>query len=77
LFENPLSGLCRRRRLDRPGRPLAVAGNAGAWRNSCERGVDRKSDRCRKKLTVDIQPGVAKGGFRPVEIRYAMARMRK
>ena len=61
-----------------PAAALAIADDAGAWRNSCERGADRKSDRCRKKITVDIQPDVAKVRI-PALRRYrgAMARMRK
>ncbi len=33
----------RRRRLDRSGRPLASADDAGAWRSAYVRGADRKS----------------------------------
>jgi pimeloyl-ACP methyl ester carboxylesterase len=50
----------RRRRLDRYGGRLTLVDDAGAWRNFLRR-ADRRSDRYRRKMTLDIQPDVAKG----------------
>ena len=49
--------------------------DAGARGSAYERGADRRSDRYRRKMTVDIQPDVAKERIQAH--RDAMARMRK
>jgi hypothetical protein len=65
----------RRRRVNRSRRRLTLAVDAGARGTAYERGADRRSDRYRRKMTVDIQPDVAKGRIQAH--RDAMARMRK
>ena len=55
-------GRGRRRRLDRSGGRLPSPTTPELGEISCARGADRRSDRNRRKMTVDIQPDVAKGG---------------
>jgi hypothetical protein len=58
-----------------PAAGLPSPSTPGARGSAYERGADRRSDRYRRKMTVDIQPDVAKGRIQAH--RDAMARMRK